>query len=341
MDYYSQIFRRKSFHMFRGSSGPLSPEELGRVGTLMTELTPLDPSIRTEIRLVREEQTSSRRGAEYCVLFYSEKKGDYLRNVGYMGQQLDLLLTAENIGTLWLGMAKPDRTKCGDLDYVIMIALAKMPEDKFRRDMFKAKRKPLDQVWQGETLGVGEIARFAPSAVNSQPWLTVCSGDALTVYRVRPGKLGFVPAKQMVYYNRIDMGIYLFILETCLRHEGFSFQRETGSDPESADESKTLTAVYRLSREPDRQAQLFRIAENEALMHEARQLLDSLPAAPENASRLRELADRLDRYYGSGEWKRDFADDEAGLLPKDLPRGVLSEDGLYDLLEECREALNG
>ena len=27
-----------------------------------------------------------------------------------------------------------------------------------------------------------------------------------------------------------------------------------------------------------------------------------------------------------------FADDEAGLLPKDLKRGVLSEDGLWNLL---------
>ena len=39
----------------------------------------------------------------------------------------------------------------------------------------------------------------------------------------------------------------------------------------------------------------------------------------------------------SDEWKRDFADDEAGLLPKKLPRGVLSEDGIYNLLEEYRE----
>ncbi len=45
---------------------------------------------------------------------------------------------------------------------------------------------------------------------------------------------------------------------------------------------------------------------------------------------LRELAD----YYSSDDWKRDFAADEAGLLPRDLKRGVLSEDGIYNLLEE-------
>ena len=33
----------------------------------------------------------------------------------------------------------------------------------------------------------------------------------------------------------------------------------------------------------------------------------------------------------------DFADDEAGLLPNDLKRGVLSKDGLFNLLERYRE----
>ena len=40
----------------------------------------------------------------------------------------------------------------------------------------------------------------------------------------------------------------------------------------------------------------------------------------------------LAEYYGSDEWKQDFADDESGLLQKDLKRGVLSEDGLWNLL---------
>ena len=31
-------------------------------------------------------------------------------------------------------------------------------------------------------------------------------------------------------------------------------------------------------------------------------------------------------------WREDFEADEAGLVPKDLKRGVLSEDGLYNLL---------
>ena len=46
----------------------------------------------------------------------------------------------------------------------------------------------------------------------------------------------------------------------------------------------------------------------------------------------------LSEYYSSEEWKQDYADDEAGLLPKDLKRGVLSEDGIWNLLSDWREA---
>ena len=45
----------------------------------------------------------------------------------------------------------------------------------------------------------------------------------------------------------------------------------------------------------------------------------------------------LDEYYVSKEWKKDFSDDEAGRLPADLKRGVLSEDAIWNLLSNARE----
>ena len=45
----------------------------------------------------------------------------------------------------------------------------------------------------------------------------------------------------------------------------------------------------------------------------------------------------LSKYYGSELWKLDFAADEAGKLPTDLKRGVLSEDGIWNLLSDYRE----
>ena len=42
----------------------------------------------------------------------------------------------------------------------------------------------------------------------------------------------------------------------------------------------------------------------------------------------------LKRYLDSGQWLRDYEKDEQGLLPENLKRGVLSQDGLYNLLSE-------
>lgn len=39
-------------------------------------------------------------------------------------------------------------------------------------------------------------------------------------------------------------------------------------------------------------------------------------------------------------WRADFEADEEGELPADLPRGVLSEDGIYNVLTEYVERKN-
>ena len=46
---------------------------------------------------------------------------------------------------------------------------------------------------------------------------------------------------------------------------------------------------------------------------------------------------KLDAYYSCDEWKSDFRADESGSLPKDLKRGVLSEDGIWNLLGRVDE----
>ena len=43
----------------------------------------------------------------------------------------------------------------------------------------------------------------------------------------------------------------------------------------------------------------------------------------------------LEEYY-ENDWRADFELDEAGGLPKDMKRGVLSEDGLYDVLSSLK-----
>lgn len=231
--FYDEIFKRKSFHRFRNTL-PLTEEDLSDVQEAISRIKPLYDDIKAEIKLVKASETSCKCNAEYCLLFYSQQKGEYLRNIGYMGEQLDLFLVSKGIGTLWLGMAKAKESMINGLPFVIMIAISKVSTDSFRADMFKAKRKALCNVWQGESFGVADVARFAPSACNSQPWFVISKGQELSVYRSKKeGRIGLIPVAKISYYNNIDMGIYLYILETCLHHEGHKFTRELFDGTES------------------------------------------------------------------------------------------------------------
>ena len=50
--------------------------------------------------------------------------------------------------------------------------------------------------------------------------------------------------------------------------------------------------------------------------------------------RFNELQKELLEYYESGQWMYDYELDEKGVLPQNLKRGVLSEDGVYNLLTD-------
>ena len=90
-----------------------------------------------------------------------------------------------------------------------------------------------------------------------------------------------------------------------------------------------------------KQEQTERIRQMELRMERAAKAVMELSAALENYEAVLEDIAALERYYGSEVWKQDFADDEAGLLPTDLKRGVLSEDGIWNLLEDVRELNDG
>ena len=50
-----------------------------------------------------------------------------------------------------------------------------------------------------------------------------------------------------------------------------------------------------------------------------------------------EMLAELIGYYESSVWMEDFKADERGELPMDLKRGILSEDGIYNLLSDIEQ----
>ena len=246
---YDMIFKRKSFHLFRNiGNEKITEEELLDIEEEFNKLKPLIEDIKVKIKIVKKA-TTCHRGQEYCLLFYSEKKDNYLQNIGYLGEQLDLYLVSKNIGTLWFGIGKVKEKQIDGLDFVIMMAIAKVDSpDKFRKDMYKSKRKEISEIWQGDNyLDIANIVRFAPSACNTQPWYVESSKDEIKVYRYRKeGKRGIMPKNMVIYYNQIDIGIFLCFLELCLDKNKIKWVRETFPE-ENHENEYNLLASYKLN----------------------------------------------------------------------------------------------
>ena len=244
---YKMIFKRKSFHLFRNiGKEHITENEIKEIENVFATLKPLEDDIKVKIKISKD--TTCRRGQEYCILFYSEKKENYLQNVGYLGEQLDLYLVSKNIGTLWFGIGKPTEKELDGLDFVIMMAIAKIDdESKFRKDMFKSKRKEVSEIWDGDCyLDIANIVRFAPSACNSQPWKVEAKEKELKVYRYRKqGKRGIMPKDMVMYYNQIDIGIFACFLELCLEHNNIAFERKVFKEQDHEGEYNLL-ATYNL-----------------------------------------------------------------------------------------------
>lgn len=216
---YDMIFKRKSFHLFRNIGNEhITDAELQNIEEQFYKFDPLVEGINVKIKIVKDS-TNCKRGQEYCILLYSENKDNYLQNIGYLGEQLDLYLVSKNIGTLWFGIGKTEEKQIDGLNFVIMIAIAKVDSpSKFRKDMYKSKRKELSEIWNGDNfLDIANIVRFAPSACNTQPWIVDSNEKELKIYRYRKeGKRGIMPKDMVIYYNQIDIGIFLCFLELCL-----------------------------------------------------------------------------------------------------------------------------
>ena len=80
-----------------------------------------------------------------------------------------------------------------------------------------------------------------------------------------------------------------------------------------------------------------RISRMEQYLDVSAEAVKKLSEALDGYEAVQKQYKKLSDYYGSADWMKDFEADEAGKLPADLRRGVLSEDAVYDLIIENRE----
>ena len=80
------------------------------------------------------------------------------------------------------------------------------------------------------------------------------------------------------------------------------------------------------------ESQLARIYRMEGILNKSGKAVRDLQEALDRYVALEEEIRELELYYTGGQWRKDFADDEAGKLPRNIRRGVLSEDAVFDFL---------
>ena len=77
----------------------------------------------------------------------------------------------------------------------------------------------------------------------------------------------------------------------------------------------------------------------ESILDNATHKMDALEKKIAEYEAFQAEIQKLEAYYTSRQWKDDLAMDEAGEFPDKLKRGVLSEDGIWNMLERNKELL--
>lgn len=210
------VYYRRSHRKYEGSG--LSAEELSEISGSFAEVKPLYGDIATEIKVVLKRDISSLMPwlPENAVAIFSEEKEGYLENVGFMLEQVDLLLQSRGIGACWIGLARVKNNSLIPLgmNYVILLSIGRSKES-MREGISDFKRKNIAEISDSADPRL-EPARLAPSSVNSQPWYFVACEGGYHVY-----KRNLVRTKGLARMNTIDVGIALACLYVCYP-EGFS-----------------------------------------------------------------------------------------------------------------------
>jgi len=181
------IYHRKSCRSFTGE--PVDAEMIEKI--LSFELKPLYPDIKVRMDIVSRDKVKCicPWTTPQLIAVYSEEAEGYLENIGFLFQQLELYLQTLGLGVCWLGMGRMNpktATEVEGMKFVIMLAFGHPKGEQLRRDPKEFKRKPPQSITDQPDPRL-EAARFAPSAVNSQPWYFTHEGDTLHVHCSRKG----------------------------------------------------------------------------------------------------------------------------------------------------------
>ena len=207
MNLEETIYKRRSIRKY--DDNPLEQETLDEIREFIGDIPVLNPDIKWSYEIVgpKNVKTLMRWKAPHYLLIFSEPKQNYLQNIGFIFQQVDLFLQSKGIGACWIGAGSPKNYENPnpEHEFVIMLAFGN-PVGELYRNNDQFKRKNLDEIsdMADERL---IPARLAPSAANSQTWYFKHNDDgSYDIYRNRR-RLNL--NSRMVNWNKVDIGIAL------------------------------------------------------------------------------------------------------------------------------------
>jgi len=211
------IRKRKSVRKFDMTA--LDKTTLEKVQLFVNSVKPLFPAINYTIEFTEKTKGLGNIKAPHYLIFKSESTDNSQENIGFIGQQIDLFLAENGLGSCWLGLSKPTESDKNGLPYVICIAFGK-PAEPLYRDISAFKRKALNAISEGQDPRL-EAARLAPSGLNGQHWFFIAEGNKIHCYR---RKLGKITGAFLDKLERIDIGIA--ICHIAVETENFLFSQQ-------------------------------------------------------------------------------------------------------------------
>jgi len=195
------IKKRKSVRKY--SETPLDQQALEKISEKIKELTPLYPDIKYSIEITSKTKGMFNIKSPHYLVFKSEKKEGAYENIGFIGQQMDLYLSGNEIGTCWLGASKPEgKQSQSDMHSFICMSFG-TPAEPVYREYSQFKRKQRSDISEGNDPRL-DSARLAPSGINAQNWYFIATQGKIHCYRKKTNPLlGFWLGNMA----RIDLGI--------------------------------------------------------------------------------------------------------------------------------------
>lgn len=206
MDLKETIYKRQSIRKYDEAS--LTEEALDEIRQFIHSARVLNPDIDWSYDIVGRDnvRTLQRFKAPHYLLMFSQVKDNYLQNIGFIFQQVDLFLQSKGIGSCWVGAGSPkDYENPKGQKFIILLAFGK-PQGRLYRESTEFQRKIICEISDQRDSKLMP-ARLAPSAANTQTWYFTHNDDGS--YNLYRNKRKIRLNKKMDVWNQIDMGIAL------------------------------------------------------------------------------------------------------------------------------------